>query len=64
LFEKAIILGAENDSLSLTWNPNETSSNGSIMFPFCTLQRTVSKLLMLVMWNGKIWISCRTRTHI
>lgn len=42
LFEKAIILGAENDSLSYTTG-NTTDQYGApnAIFPFCILQRTV-----------------------
>jgi len=45
LFEKAIILGAENDSLSYaTGAPTSPDPFGApnALFPFCILQRTVS----------------------
>lgn len=57
LFEDAIILGAENDTLLYS-----SDSNSVFSLPFCVLNRTVSFILFIhfnsecVFYYGNVWI--------
>jgi hypothetical protein len=53
LFEKAIILGTENDCLSYTsGGPLSPDGSGAMysLFPFCILQRTVIQFCISHVW--------------